>query len=590
MEVNFYNKNLYFNGYQNSKYLNKYTTNSLLNGSTEAHTPPDSLDLNDDAAIYKYSRQEIRDLYKKWFDSVQGSESLKKKYCRKQIDTLIGKLREGRVDSSHLEMILDLVKDKKLTPQILFPIYERGEISKRVSDDLDKLYGAYAEGKSAKDVFVPKFVDRQAAEKSIKTGDVCQIEGEKNISTKLPDGTIEELFITQETYLELFPPVERFITIQSHNVGDCYMLAALDNIQQNPYARHKLLEMFRENADGTVDIVFGGFENREGNIVPKYSERLVLHNISNRTNKKVNMDIASYTCEGFRAMELLNERERNKLLSMNAKNQYRAFCTLKNLIQNGQRIFESVKNSDEYKSFERDNKITLDEMQKKAEEMNGIFANQQIYTEEELDYFCRYIEEDREDELFCKAFGFEKKFTLTKEEIMQKLSQLKDKNDDISRYKTLVLERHLEYLDRCNKDAMNRNFEVLPKDIYLDIFNLKKSDIAYNHAGLPTEIFEKIGYKTCDDNMTSLNSKKTKDLLMSDNARNYVFCVSSNHQDTNNAFPIYIPHAYSLEPVDIEGTRKFIVRNPHNSMNEAVMTYGELCRHFEFIYAAKIGD
>ena len=122
MEVNFYNKNLYFNGYQNSKYLNKYTTNSLLNGSTEAHTPPDSLDLNDDAAIYKYSRQEIRDLYKKWFDSVQGSESLKKKYCRKQIDTLIGKLREGRVDSSHLEMILDLVKDKKLTPQILFPI------------------------------------------------------------------------------------------------------------------------------------------------------------------------------------------------------------------------------------------------------------------------------------------------------------------------------------------------------------------------------------------------------------------------------------------------------------------------------------
>ncbi len=586
MEVNFYNKNLYFNGYQNSKYLNKYTTNSLLNGSTEAHTPPDSLDLNDDAAIYKHSRQEIRGLYKYYGLGTRNLSKTAKKYYKKQIDTIISKLSAGGVNSSNMEMILDLVKDKKLTPEILTSIYKDGKVSRRVNDDLDKLYGAYAEGKSVEDVFVPKFADRNTAIESIEIGDVCQIEGEENISTKLSDGTIEELFITPETYLELFPPVERFVTMQSHSMGDCYLLAALDNIQQNPNARHKILEMFRENPDGTVDVVFGGFENRDGEILQKNPENVILKDVSDAINRNLDLDVTSYTCEGFRAIELLNEEERHVQKKDSIKGRYESFQEMKEQIKNNERVPDS---DDIF--FNSMFATTPGDIEKKSKEKNAIFKYGQLYTEEELDYFCKYIEDGREDELFLG--NLVNRFT--KEYLMKKLSELKGKEDEISRYESLIIERYLERLERYDDDKTRIFSEPFPKEVYWDIFNLKKSDTAYNHGGYIAETFEKAGLEIVKDdkdkaNYHYLNSKRIKDLLMSDEVNNYVFSIAAGNRNINDDFPIRTNHMYSLAAVDIDGERKFIVRNPHNSMNEVVMTYGELCRHFTFICAAKIED
>ena len=43
---------------------------------------------------------------------------------------------------------------------------------------------------------------------------------------------------------------------------------------------------------------------------------------------------------------------------------------------------------------------------------------------------------------------------------------------------------------------------------------------------------------------------------------------------------------YAVRPIDIEGERRFLVRNPHNTLNETICTYEELCKYFDTIDCA----
>lgn len=597
MEVKFFNNvqnDIHFNSYKNSKYSNEHTKNNILDNSFIQNNPPSTLDLDDNASIYKYSREQIRDLYR-YFSVVRNPDTSKriKKNIKRQIDTVVSKTSDCSVNSSNMEMILDLVKSKKLTPEILQSLYKGGQISRRVNDDLDKLYAAYAENKDVEDVFVPKFNSKDEALKGIKIGDVCQIEGTDNISTKLPDGTLEELFITPKTYLELFPPVERFIVNQSHIMGDCYLLAALDSINQNPNSRHKILEIFRENPDGTVDAAFGGFKkDDDGKIIQKNPEKTILKDISAQIHNNLKMNILSHTTEGFRAVELLHEKERKNQSKTAVMKQYDKYKKLKQHIKDNERISPELRNDFFFKLYHNEDDIK--EMQKRLEESNSVINNiEMVYTEEELDYFCSYIEDGRYDELFYqKSHGIGKDVEIKKDDMLAKLAKLEGKNDDTSRYERLFLQRCLNFLEECDSDKMDAADVILPKKIFADIFDAKETDMLYNHAGFSHEIFEMFGLDVIkgkyDTTYHELNSPEIKKILFSEDASDYVFECSSYITNRKNDFPIIAAHSYSLEPVDIEGKRKFIVRNTHNSISEAVFTYEELNRHFNLVAMAKI--
>lgn len=296
MEISFLNKNLYFCGYKNSK-------------NQEKTLPSDNPLQNDDSVIYNYSKNKIKNLYYGGFTIPLNSYYDKNAPENFGVEKIYSKLSCSGTDSSNTEMILDLISNGKLSSEVLYYFDENAKISTSVNDDLDRLYDVYIKDGDIENAFVPEFQTLSEAE-DIETGEVCHIKGNKNISIKTSDGKIQELFITPETYLKLFPPVERFIIRQS-NVGDCYLLSTLDAVYQNENTRFKILEMFKENPDGSIDTAFGGFKRNENNeIVLKNKNNFILENIDKYIEKFKSKGI-SPTAKWVMAIQLLNGAERN---------------------------------------------------------------------------------------------------------------------------------------------------------------------------------------------------------------------------------------------------------------------------------------
>ena len=67
---------------------------------------------------------------------------------------------------------------------------------------------------------------------------------------------MQPLNISAKAYLELFPPVERYATMQNQS-GDCYLVSTVDGMFKDPAARATLLKCFTENADGTIKVRIG---------------------------------------------------------------------------------------------------------------------------------------------------------------------------------------------------------------------------------------------------------------------------------------------------------------------------------------------
>ncbi len=88
-----------------------------------------------------------------------------------------------------------------------------------------------------------------------KTGEVAEKDGKLYVNDS---GKMVELKMSAETYLELFPPVERFF-VQQNGLEDCFFAATtLIDSMENPAARAKLLQMFKEDSNGDMTVTFPG--------------------------------------------------------------------------------------------------------------------------------------------------------------------------------------------------------------------------------------------------------------------------------------------------------------------------------------------
>ena len=71
-------------------------------------------------------------------------------------------------------------------------------------------------------------------------------------------GKLTQLNISAETYLELFPPIERS-NVRQGDVGDCYFVAsALCGVLNNGEGLAAILNMIKENSDGSITITYPG--------------------------------------------------------------------------------------------------------------------------------------------------------------------------------------------------------------------------------------------------------------------------------------------------------------------------------------------
>ena len=101
---------------------------------------------------------------------------------------------------------------------------------------------------SIKDAFVPQHASEEAGKNASKVGDVFRVEGQDRIFIKSGDNSSKQLKMDADTYLKLYPPVERYSSCQGAN-GDCYLLSTINSIMENPYARTALYECFTQEGN-----------------------------------------------------------------------------------------------------------------------------------------------------------------------------------------------------------------------------------------------------------------------------------------------------------------------------------------------------
>ena len=132
--------------------------------------------------------------------------------------------------------IFDYIKAKNTGLKVLYNINENSHLSKELISDL-KLW---KEGKSIVQSF-PAETSLNDIMKQSQVGDVVEVGKQLFIN----DGTqMYRWDMTKEKYLELFPPVQRFMTRQG-DLGDCYLIATLNSMMQNPQSRVNLYKSFK---------------------------------------------------------------------------------------------------------------------------------------------------------------------------------------------------------------------------------------------------------------------------------------------------------------------------------------------------------
>lgn len=164
------------------------------------------------------------------------------------IQGLVNAMSKNNVETSNVEMLIDLVENKKVNYSALLYLCNQGIMSDEFEGDLDKLYDAYINKKDIKETFVPTMKTTDEAIASQKVGDVFQVDGQENIYIKTSDTETKQLKMSRETYMKLFPPLERFALYQG-DAGNCYMLSTLDAMNSNPQTRERILSCFEEDGE-----------------------------------------------------------------------------------------------------------------------------------------------------------------------------------------------------------------------------------------------------------------------------------------------------------------------------------------------------
>lgn len=136
--------------------------------------------------------------------------------------------------------ILDMVDSGELDSSILKHLNVNSDLTPEVYADLE----AVKNGES----IIPEFKTGTTipyAFSRTKVGDAVAIGDKMYIN----DGNnLVEWKMTKEKYLELFPPVKRFLT-QQRGLGDCYFVSSLTNSMLNPKARVGIYQSFEQNGN-----------------------------------------------------------------------------------------------------------------------------------------------------------------------------------------------------------------------------------------------------------------------------------------------------------------------------------------------------
>lgn len=116
------------------------------------------------------------------------------------------------------------------------------------------------------DNYVPIYKSKEEAIENSLIGDVFQIQDDKAVSILNRKGKVEQLKMDRQSYFDMFPPLERFMSIQP-SFGICYEITALNAVMENPKARENLLKCIDTvSKKGEIRVTFSN-GNKSGHLV-----------------------------------------------------------------------------------------------------------------------------------------------------------------------------------------------------------------------------------------------------------------------------------------------------------------------------------
>lgn len=164
------------------------------------------------------------------------------------VKNLVSVMEKGSVETSNIEMLLNLVKEGDLSKRTIKFVCAEGMMSESMEKDIDMIYEAKADGVDVNERYVPHRANKDEALANSEVGDVFALDGEENVFIKNKDGEAEQLKMSREMYLSLFPAAERFASAQN-KAGDCYYLSAINAMMDNPNSRASVLKCFEQDGN-----------------------------------------------------------------------------------------------------------------------------------------------------------------------------------------------------------------------------------------------------------------------------------------------------------------------------------------------------
>jgi hypothetical protein len=149
---------------------------------------------------------------------------------------------------------MGMIRNGELDRKTLYLLNHNSDLSGLVYADLAKV--------KAGESILPEF-DKSMPLNEVfgktQTGDAICV-GEKMY---INDGeNLIEWQMTKEKYLELFPPVKRFTTIQGQT-GNCYLVSAISNAMANPLYRADLYQLFKQDGNDII-VTIKAYEEYNG--------------------------------------------------------------------------------------------------------------------------------------------------------------------------------------------------------------------------------------------------------------------------------------------------------------------------------------
>ena len=238
------------------------------NGYTnELYSPQEYVD-----AFLYFKNLETEDGYKILFNDDNSTN----KY--QNIKAMMG-IDPSSTDASYLQTMLELMQDYTINPLAINSIQTKDSllnnndsgfnsqvssngwaISNQAKRDIDLIYDTILNNKNKNRLFteinnnyIPSYKNETEAIKNRETGDAFILDNEDKIRIKTNDNTSELMNISKETYLKLFPPLERFSTTQTY-LQDCYCIETFMNLFSDNTTRAKLIRTISEDELGNITI------------------------------------------------------------------------------------------------------------------------------------------------------------------------------------------------------------------------------------------------------------------------------------------------------------------------------------------------